>query len=219
MKKNKLVLWLVVLLPLTLLLTIESGCKKDDSNPTDSTNNGSTGSDNNNTGTDGNQSRNENWLLGTWEGITPGNLEAPLNNKKIRIVITAVKLKQEEHPVQNQTHRVYAYTGTFTWDADGSGWTMTFKEQNFPQPDYNVIIWGCTAMNPATIFIENISLRINDTSNVDTNHTIVLDAQMQMNSGSSITGIDFYGDIQIETNEGSSRAEFSTSNMLHLTKE
>jgi len=95
---------------------------------------------------------------------------------------------------------------------------MAFKEQNFPQPDYNVIIWGCQTMNPTTIFIENVSLRISDTANVEIHHTIDLDMQAQKNAGSSISSLDLYGDIQIETSEGSYRVDFSTDNILHLTK-
>jgi hypothetical protein len=215
MKRPKLVLLLAAVLPLMLFLTFESGCKKNDSNPADSTNNDNTGGNN---GTNGNQARNENWLIGTWEGVMPANSDALLSNKKIRMTITGVKLKQEDQPVQNQTHRVYAYSGTFIWDAEVTNWTMAFRDQNFPQPDYNVVVWGCQTMKPATIFVETLSLRICDTTNAEISHNINLDLQAQNNGGSSITGLDLSGDIQIETNEGSFRADFTNGNLLHFTK-
>jgi hypothetical protein len=217
MKSSKFFLGFFAILILIFFIVSDTSCKKNE-NSTDPNNTNNSGGTGGGGGTNSDQSRNENWLIGTWEGITSGSLEEPFNNKKVRIVFTEVKLKQEDNLVENQTYRIYAYSGTFTWNADGTGWSMEFKEQNFPQPGYNVIIWGCNSMYPATQFLENISLRINDTANVDLNHSVNLDMTMAGTTGSSITALDFIGDIEIESNGIYARAEFPQEQPLHLVK-
>ncbi|MCX6151445.1 MAG: hypothetical protein NTX22_13020 [Ignavibacteriales bacterium] len=213
MKRSKLFFLLIILLPLTIFITLETGCKKDESNPANSTNNG-------NNQTDANQVRGENWLLGTWEGITPGDATPPLNNKKVRIIFTAVKLSSENNPQRTQTNRIYAYTGTITWDADGNGqWTMAINANDFPaETGGGTVIWECTTFKPSNQFTEHISLGAHDTANTAIRHGVSLNwGPMISTTSASYTYLDFYGDIEVDSGSNE-RIEFSPDKMLRLTK-
>ncbi|RJP65670.1 MAG: hypothetical protein C4539_12595 [Ignavibacteriales bacterium] len=210
--------YLIIIL---LLLITVSDCKKDN-NPTESNNNGNSNGngDGNGTSTDANQSRNENWLLGTWEGTTPEDAAAPFNNKKVRMVLTAVKLATETHPAETQTSRTYAYTGTITWDAGGNEeWAMAIYEKDFlSNTGGGSVDWGCTTSKPSNMFTESISIRAFDTTNVTPLHNISLDwGPAITNSSSSYSYLDLYGDI--EADYGSNEQfVFTPEKVLRLTK-
>ncbi len=209
-----------LLLILLLLITV-TDCKKDN-NPTESNNNGNSNGNGggNSTGTDENQSRNENWLLGTWEGTTPADAAVPFNNKKVKMVLTAVKLATETHPAETQTSRAYAYTGTITWDAGGSEeWTMAIYEKDFlSATGGGSIDWGCTTSKPSNMFTESISIRAHDTTNVTPLHNIALDWGPTITTASSnYAYLDLYGDIEVDYGSYE-QIEFPPNKMLRLTK-
>ncbi len=162
---------------------------------------------------------NESWLIGTWEGTTPGTI-TPFANTKIRIVFTQSNLEKTE-VVQGETYKVWAYNGVFTWNADGANaWSMEFKHANWPLPDYNVIIWGCLTMSAANMTMDNVSIRIMDTTTVDPSHEMDLDWELISDTNTAPTYFDMFGDIEITTNNVLARADYppTAGSMIRMTK-
>jgi len=97
---------------------------------------------------------------------------------------------------------------------------MEFKHANWPVPDYNVIIWGCQTMSQANVTIDNISIRIADTTTVNPSHTVNLDWQYNSSSNTTPASFDLYGDIEITTNDVFAEAEYppTEGSMIRLTK-
>jgi hypothetical protein len=164
---------------------------------------------------------NPDWLLGTWEGTTPSAV-TPFENTKIKIVFESYNLETHD-TIPGGNSKVYAYTGTFYWDVEGdSPWSKQFTHENYPQPDYNIIIWGCFDVIGGYT-MNNVSLRITDSPiQTDPWHSMDLDwGPFTDNSGKPPTYIDFYGDIEIEINGTLFRADYppdQTSTMIRLTK-
>jgi hypothetical protein len=162
------------------------------------------------------------WLIGTWEGTTPSTV-TPFENTKIRIVIEEYNLEAHDTLPGGSFRKAYAYKGTFTWDVDDNGaWSMMFDHANYPLPDWNVIIWDCINYTQAGQTVNNISLRINDTTQTDPLHSIPLDwGPVYDNSGNPPAFLDFYGDVEITTNGNFEEAVYppdQTSTMIRLTK-
>lgn len=186
----------------------------------------STGCDNNKDSDDDNDDNNnqelgwnDNWLLGTWEGSTPSGIE-PFSNTKIRVVFDKVNKESHDTIMGNSTD-VWAYGGTFTWDVDGTPWSMKFEHTNFPQPGYNIIDWNCVTLVQAKQTMNNISLRIGDTTQVDPWHSIDLDWGPFLSSTNvAPVYLDFYGDAELDLNGVHYRAEYppEEGTMIRLTK-
>ena len=194
----------VLMTTICIFVVFSSGCKKK--------------SDNNNNNSSC-QCWNQNWLLGTWEGTTPSSIQ-PFAGKKIRIVFEAVNLEKTDS-VSGNTSKTWAYKGTFTWDVDSAAWSMGFDHTNYPQPDYNIIIWGCVTYSQGNVTVNNVSLRIGDTTQVDPYHTINLDwGPVNASTNTAPTYIDMYGDIQLDINGVNQRAEYppNEGSMIRLTK-
>jgi hypothetical protein len=156
------------------------------------------GDPNNNNNISGDQPRNENWLLGIWEGKTPVSSDPVLSNKKIRIEITEVQKKIDEEPQVGQKHRVFAYSVKLTWDVDGTPWIMSFDESEYSQSGLQCFTWESLTMRPSNQFMENISIRVRDTMNVDPHHNFNLDWQLVSNSSTTVSYLDVFGDIEIK---------------------
>lgn len=158
------------------------------------------------------------WLIGTWEGTTPASI-TPFAGTKIRIVFDNYNLEQQDTTPAGSNY-VYAYSGTFTWDVDDTGWSMQFSHANYPVPDYNVIIFdGMEALASQTM--NNVSLRINDTIQNNPYHSIDLDwGPFIDNSGKAPTSIDFFGDVEIDIDGTLYRADYppDEGSMIRLTK-
>lgn len=160
---------------------------------------------------------NEDWLIGTWEGTTPSNSE-PFANTKMRIVFTESNLERVDTVPGNHVY-VWAYNGTFTWDIDSATWVMGFMHNNWPTPDYNVIIFECATIYTSTM--NNISLRVTDTlSTAEPSHTMNLDWEITNTGDGAPTSIDFYGDIHIYYNGVQVRAEYppQEGSTIRMTK-
>ncbi|MCX6251465.1 MAG: hypothetical protein NTX61_12020 [Bacteroidetes bacterium] len=193
----------VLMIAVCISFIVSSGCKK----KTDNNSN------------DKCQCWNENWLIGTWEGTTPSTIQ-PFANKKIRIVFNEVNLENND-TVQGSTSKTWAYSGTFTWDVDSAAWSMNFVHTLYPQPGYDIIIWGCINYVQANITVNNVSIRIGDTIQVDPYHTIDLDwGPFNGGTGAAPTYIDLYGDIELDINGVVHRAEYppNEGSMIRLTK-
>lgn len=199
MKTKFLKISLCILASAALLMILSISCKKTD---------------------DDNEGKmwDPNWLIGTWEGTTPASI-TPFENTKIRIVFDAYNLESHDTTPGGEA-KTYAYSGRFIWDVDNRSWSMNFTHANFPIPDYNVIIWGC--MNSiGNQTVNNVSLRIGDTLQVDPYHSIDLDwGPFVDNSGNPPTSIDFYGDVEIDYNGNLLRADYppDEGSMIRLTK-
>jgi hypothetical protein len=194
--KNKILITMMISLLATSLLM---GCKKISNGPA--------------------ECWDPNWLIGTWEGTTPSSI-TPFENTKIRIVIRKATLVTDI-TIPGGAQRVWAYDGTFTWDVDGAKWDYDFLSTNYPSPDYNVIIWTCLTMTQANTTVNNISLRVADTIQVPTMHTINLDwGPVNNTGGKAPTQVDFYGDASVDQGETSNRAEYppETGSMVRLKK-
>jgi hypothetical protein len=159
------------------------------------------------------------WLIGTWEGSTPATV-SPFANTKIRIVIDKVNLESHD-TISGNSSDVWAYGGTFTWDVDGTPWSMKFDHTSYPLPGYNIIEWNCVNVVQAGQTMNNISLRIGDTIQLDPWHSIDLDWGPLV-SGTKVAPsyLDFYGDAEIEINGVLNRAEYppEAGKMIRLTK-
>ena len=160
----------------------------------------------------------ENWLIGTWEGTTPSNIQ-PFGNKKIRIVFDKANLYRTES-IQGNTIKTYFYDGTFTWDVGGSNWSVKFNISNYPDPGVNTINWESTLLVLAGNTTNSISLRIGDITQTDPWHSIDLDWGYVSNSKTPPTAIELYGDIEIEQNGELERADYppNAGSMIKLTK-
>jgi hypothetical protein len=160
------------------------------------------------------------WLIGTWEGTTPSTI-TPFANTKIRVVFESYNLESYD-TMPGNIRKLYAYSGTLTWDVDDTAWSMGFIHANYPTPDYDVIIWDCLTYNAANTTMNNVSVRVTDTIQVNPYHTIDLDwGPFADYSGNPPTYLDFYGDVQIEINGTMFRADYppdQTSTMIRLTK-
>ncbi len=160
------------------------------------------------------------WLIGTWEGTTPSTV-TPFENTKIRVVFEQYNLESYD-TLPGNIRKLYAYSGTFTWDVDDTVWSMHFDHANYPLPDYNVIIWDCLTYEAANTTMNNVSLRITDTIQTDPWHSMDLDwGPFADYTGNPPTYLDFYGDIEIEINGTLFRADYppdQTSTMIRLTK-
>jgi hypothetical protein len=160
-----------------------------------------------------------NWLVGTWEGTTPSSI-TPFENTKIRIVIRKATLVTD-NTLQGGAQRTWAYDGTFTWDVDGAKWDYDFLSTNYPSPDYNVIIWTCLTMTQANTTVNNISLRVADTIEIPTMHTINLDwGPVNHTTDKAPTQVDYYGDASIDQDGNPTRAEYppESGSMIRMKK-
>lgn len=197
----------ILMLFISCFIIISAGCKKDSDD------------DDNNNNNNQDIIWDSTWLIGTWEGTTPSAIE-PFANTKIRIVINKVNLESHDTIAGNSSD-VWAYGGTFTWDVDGTPWSMKFEHTNYPQPGYNIFDWNCLNVVQAVQTMNNISLRIGDTIQVDPWHSIDIDWGPFI-SGTNVapTYLDFYGDAEIEINGILNRAEYppEEGKMIRLTK-
>jgi hypothetical protein len=190
----------------TGLLLFAFSCEKDEDNNNDN--------DNDNGGW-----WNPDWLIGTWEGTTPSTI-TPFENTKIRIVFESYVLETHD-TIPAGASKVYAYSGTLYWDVDGNApWNMQFSSDNYPLPDYNIIIWNCMDAGGGYT-MNNISLRITDAVQVDPWHSIDLDwGPFVDNTGDAPEYIDFYGDVEIDISGTLFRADYppDEGSMIRLTK-
>ena len=160
-----------------------------------------------------------NWLIGTWEGTTPSSI-TPFENTKIKIVIKEFHLGGGD-TLEGGTQEIWAYEGTFTWDVDGTPWSVNFTSEEYPQTDSNIIIWDCLTVTQANQTMNNISLRIGDLSQTDPYHSIDLDFGPVINTtGIAPTQIDFYGDVEITVGENYFRSDYPpvSGSMIRMKK-
>jgi len=160
-----------------------------------------------------------NWLIGTWEGTTPSSI-TPFENTKIKIVIRKATLVTDA-TVQGGAQHVWAYDGTFTWDVDGDKWDYDFLSANYPSPAYNVIIWSCLTMTQANTTVNTISLRIADTIQLPTMHTVDLDwGPVNHTTDKAPTQIDYYGDASVDQGDSHTRADYppQSGSMIRFKK-
>jgi len=164
--------------------------------------------DSNNNNNSGGACWGENWLIGTWEGTTPSSV-TPFANTKIRIVFNNAVLKYDDQ-VAGGARKLWAYSGTLTWDVGGAGqWSMNFSVNNFPAPDYNVIIYECMTPNAATQVVDNISIRVADTVQVNPWHSVDLDwGPAIISTSTPATSFELYGDIELDFNGNIQRADY-----------
>jgi hypothetical protein len=193
----------ILLIGACILIPFTSGCKKKSDNTSNTNSNCNCW--------------NENWLISTWEGTTPSNIE-PFSGTKIRIVFEQAFL-QVHDTISGNARKIWTYRGVFTWDVDSAAWTAGFDSTNYPLA--NTILWECVAYVAIGKSINNVSLRISDLIQVDPYHTINLDWG-PVNSGTGVppTYIDLFGDIQLDINGVTHRAEYppDAGSMIRLTK-
>jgi len=162
---------------------------------------------------------NPDWLIGTWEGTTPATI-TPWPNTKIRIVFESYTLVEHD-TLPGGERKAYAYSGTFTWDLDGTAeWSHQFLSANYPIPDYNVILWDCTISGPG-VTVNNISLRVADDVQTTIMHTINFDwGQYVDYAGTAPTSVDFFGDVEITVDDNMTEAEYppNQGSMIHMTR-
>jgi hypothetical protein len=160
------------------------------------------------------------WLVGTWEGTTPSTV-TPFAGTKIRMVIEQYNLESYD-TMPGNIRKLYAYKGVFTWDVEDSAWTMGFTDINYPSPDYDVIIWDCLTYNQGGQTMNNVSLRVADTIQMEVMHTINLDWGPYADAtGKAPSYLDFFGDVQIDINGTVYRADYppdQTSTMIRMSK-
>jgi hypothetical protein len=195
----------VLMIAACILITFSSGCKKK------SNDSSSSGSDDKCTCWD------QNWLIGTWEGTTPSSI-SPFGGTKIRIVISQAHL-QVQDTIAGNIRKVWTYSGTFTWDVDGTPWSMGFDPTNYPLAE--TILWECVEYCAIGKSIGNISIRIADLTQVDPLHTINLDwGPVTSGTGTAPGYIDCYGDVQIDSGGVTNRADYppTEGSMIRLTK-
>jgi hypothetical protein len=159
------------------------------------------------------------WLIGTWEGTTPSSI-MPFGNTKIRVVFENYNLEAFD-TVPGNIRKLFAYSGTFTWDVDDTAWSMGFIHANYPTPGYDVIIWDCLTYTAASQTMNNVSLRIGDTIQTNPWHSMDLDwGPFADGTGNPPAYLDFYGDIEIEINGTLLRADYAPQEgkMIRLTK-
>lgn len=186
------------------VLVITVGCKKDDE-------------ENN----DGNAFWNENWLLGTWEGTPPAVGDPMFDNKKMKLVIDEVVLKQTD-TVPNNIVKLWYYSGTLYWDVDGvAPWNMKFSHTAYPIGLCS-FDWQSASMLQAGATVNHISLRVGDTVSLAPNpeRDFDLDWEYTDYNGKAPESIDFYGDIEIYVDGNNCRADYppNQGTMIRLTK-
>lgn len=165
---------------------------------------------------------NANWLIGTWEATTPANTDPLLDNKRIRIVFDSVALKSND-TVPNNTVKLWVYSGTLTWDLDAvAPWSMRFYHRDYPT-GVNSFGWQSASLLQADVTVNNISLRIGDSVNMQPNRELDFDLDWgPYNDYSRVppTFLDFYGDIEIYVNEAYHEVDFTADagNLLRFTK-
>jgi hypothetical protein len=165
---------------------------------------------------------NENWLIGTWEATTPIIGKPMFDNKKIRLVFDEVVLKATDTVPHNEV-KLWAYSGTLTWDLDSvAPWSMRFFHADYPT-GLNAIIWQSMTMYEADLTVNNISLRVGDSVNMQPNPEYDFDLDWGMyNDYTRVppTYLDFYGDIEIYVNGQYYEADYwpDTGNALRFTK-
>jgi hypothetical protein len=193
----------VLLMAFCVIHLISSGCKKKSTD------------DNNNSGNCA--CWNESWLLGTWEGTTPSSIQ-PFAGTKIRIAFLSVQLKQHD-TIAGNIRKTWAYTGTVTWDPDNTPWVMGFDPTHFPL--HNTILFECLSYCAIGQSVDNVSIRVADTVQLNVMHTIDLDwGPSASGTGVAPGYIDLFGDIEIDNNGAISRADYppDAGSMIRLTK-
>jgi hypothetical protein len=196
----------IFLISLCFFLIISSACNKDED---DNNNNGSI-------------FWNENWLIGTWEATTPANTDPLFNNKKIRLVLNQVALKVHD-TVPHNIVNTWVYSGTLTYDLDAiAPWGMRFYHAEYPK-GINSFGWQSATMYQANVTINNISLRIGDSVNMQPSAEYDFDLDWGPYNDYSRavpTYLDFYGDIEIYVNGTNHRDEYppTAGQMLRFTK-
>ena len=159
------------------------------------------------------------WLTGTWEGTTPSSV-SPYENTKIRIKFLSYQLVEGD-TADEANQQAWAYTGTFTWDVDGTPWVQEFSSANYPQPGFNTIIWGCTRLIQANQTMNTLTIRMTDGEQTDPFHVMDLDCgPINDGTGKALTEINLYGDVQIDTGGNLARADYppQPSTMIRLKK-
>jgi len=165
---------------------------------------------------------NENWLIGTWEATTPVTGDIMFDNKKIRLVIDQVALKATD-TVPNNVVKLWLYSGTLTWDLDAvAPWSMRFFHSTYPS-GVNSLGWQSATMYQADATINNISLRIGDSVNMQPNPEYDFDLDWgPYNDYTRVapTSLDFYGDIEIYINGEYYDADYppEEGKMIRFTK-
>ena len=198
----------VFLIAVCFFLFLSTACKEDED-------------DNNNTNND-DIFLNENWLIGTWEATTPVTGKPMFDNKKIRLVFDEVLLKETD-TVPNNKVKLWAYSGTLTWNFDTvAPWSMRFVHKDYPT-GLNNIIWQSMTMYEANLTVNNISLRIGDTVSMDPYPEYDFDLDWGMyNDYTRVppTYLDFYGDIEIYINGQYYDADYwpDAGNAIRFTK-
>jgi hypothetical protein len=165
---------------------------------------------------------NPNWLIGTWEATTQSNGDPMFDNKKIRIVFDSVALKVCD-TVPNNIVKTWYYSGNLTWDVDGTApWNMKFFHKEYPT-GVNSIGWQSASLLQADVTVNNISLRIGDSVNMQPSPEYDFDLDWGPYNDYSrepLTTLDFYGDIQIYMNGMYYEADYlpEVGKMLRFTK-
>jgi len=196
----------IMLIAACFLFLFSSSCKKESDNDTN------------------NQDLfwNENWLIGTWEATTPSVGDPIFDNKRIRIVFEKGALKRTD-TVPNNVVKEWWYSGTFTWDLSAvAPWNMKFVHTDYPA-GYNLIGWQSSSMLQAEVTVNNISLRIGDTVNMDPNPELDFDLDWGPYTDYTRavpTYLDFYGDIEIYMDGVNYRADYppNTGTMIRFAK-
>jgi hypothetical protein len=165
---------------------------------------------------------NENWLVGTWEATTPVTGDTMFDNKKIRLVIDQVALKATD-TVPNNVVKLWLFSGTLSWDLDAiAPWSMRFYHNTYPS-GVNSFGWQSATMYQADVTINNISLRIGDSVDMQPNPEYDFDLDWgPYNDYTRVapTLLDFYGDIEIYKNGEYYDADYppEAGKMIRFTK-
>jgi len=186
-----------------LFLILASGCKKDEEN------------------NNGDVFWNESWLLGTWEGTPPAVGDPLFDNKKMKLVIDEVVLKQTD-TVPNNVVKLWYYSGTLYWDVDGiSPWSMKFSHSAYPIGLCS-FDWQSASMLQAGATVNHISMRVGDTVSMAPNRELDFDLDWEYTDygGKAPQSIDFYGDIEIYINGTTFTADYppNAGQMIRFTK-
>jgi len=160
------------------------------------------------------------WLIGTWEGITPASVE-PFSGTKIRIVFSGAELKVDNE-ISGNPRKIWAYDGVFTWDAGGHDeFSIRFSSANWSEPiEENTVIYECIQMKAANFGMAHISLRISDEDSNGNLHDFDLDWGPNNNmSTTPVKSLNFYGDIEIDFSGDLQRADYWQSETPPLKME
>ena len=164
---------------------------------------------------------NVDWLVGTWEGTPPDVSDPMFDNKKMKLVIEEVLLKQTD-TVPHNTVKLWYCSGTLYWDVDGMApWSMKFIHSAYPIGLCS-FDWQSSSMVQAGATINHISLRIGDTVSMAPDREIDFDLDWDLTdySGNPPQSIDLYGDIEIYIDGNNYRADYppTTGMMIRLSK-